>query len=438
MKKVFKRGMSLMLVMALAIGALTGCGKSEKAKTSEGSKKPIEISFWHVYSENFGAPVIKEMVEAFNASQDEIVVKEVYNADMYPGLMQNLQAEVASGSYPSIVMIGYNYLKYFAANFKYTSPEDIIEKYVPEDKNYLSETFLDNILSLAQVDGKQVGIPFSISTPILYYNADLFRAAGLDPDKAPTTWAEVREYAKQITEKTGEYGFYMQEYADNWAVQGLLEGNGARMLSDDGLATFATDEAAEAYQLLADMVLVDKSALHITADEGIQAFINGKVGIFVGTSAKIGTIQSGAQFDLRGDKFPVFDGKERRVPAGGNFLPIMAQSEEEQKAAWTFMKFIMQSEWLAKWCQNTGYLPPRQEVAQDPEGLKSYIEENQLMGAAFSEMDGIYPWAAYPGDVGTRAEQLFADTRDMILGGEASPKDALIAAQNELNELLSE
>jgi len=230
----------------------------------------------------------------------------------------------------------------------------------------------------------------------------------------------------------------MQEYADNWAVQGLLEGNGARMLSDDGLATFATDEAAEAYQLLADMVLVDKSALHITADEGIQAFINGKVGIFVGTSAKIGTIQSGAQFDLRGDKFPVFDGKERRVPAGGNFLPIMAQSEEEQKAAWTFMKFIMQSEWLAKWCQNTGYLPPRQEVAQDPEGLKSYIEENQLMGAAFSEMDGIYPWAAYPGDVGTRAEQLFADTRDMILGGEASPKDALIAAQNELNELLSE
>lgn len=439
MKKVFMRVMSLMLVMVLAMGVFTGCGKSEKANSSpEESKKPIEISFWHVYSENFGAPVITEMVEAFNASQDEIVVKEVYNPDMYPGLMQNLQAEVASGSYPSIVMIGYNYLKYFAANFNYTSPEDIIEKYVPEDKNYLSETFLDNILSLAQVDGKQVGIPFSISTPILYYNADLFKAAGLDPDTPPTTWAEVREYAKQITEKTGEYGFYMQEYADNWAVQGLLEGNGARMLSDDGLATFATDGAVEAYQLLADMVLVDKSALHITADEGIQAFINGKVGIFVGTSAKIGTIQSGAQFDLRGDKFPVFEGKERRVPAGGNFLPIMAQSEEEQKAAWEFMKFIMQSEWLAKWSENTGYLPPRQEVAEDPEGLKSYIEENQLMGAAFSEMDGIYPWAAYPGDVGTRAEQLFADTRDMILGGEASPKDALEAAQNELNELLAE
>jgi len=438
MKKTLTKIMGLAFAVVMIAGLFSACSKKDKASSSGNSDKPIEITFWHVYSENFGAPVIKEMVETFNASQDKIIVKDVYNADMYPGLMQNLQAEVASGNYPSIVMIGYNYLKYFAANFNYTSPEDIITKYVPDDKNYLSETFLDNILSLAQVDGKQVGIPFSISTPILYYNADLFRAAGLDPDKIPETWTEVREYAKQITEKTGEYGFYMQEYADNWAVQGLLEGNGARILSDDGLAAFASPEAVEAYQLLADMVLVDKSALHITADEGIQAFINGKVGIFVGTSAKIGTIQSGAQFDLRGGKFPVFEGKDRRVPAGGNFLAIMSQKEDEQKAAWEFIKFVMQSEWLAKWCQNTGYLPPRQEVAEDPDGLKDYIAENQLMGAAFSEMDGIYPWAAFPGDVGTRAEQLFADTRDKILGGEATPQEALEAAQKELNELLSE
>ncbi|WP_352418177.1 ABC transporter substrate-binding protein, partial [Proteiniborus sp.] len=424
-----------LLSVVLMIGLMTGCSSKNNDAETEG---PIEITFWHVYSENFGAPVIKEMVEEFNASQDRIKVKEVYNPDMYPGLMQNLQAEVASGNNPSIVMIGYNYLKYFAANFNYTSPKEIVEKYVPEDKNYLSETFLDNILSLAQVDGEQVGIPFSISTPIIYYNADLFKAAGLDPDQPPKTWEEVRAYAKQISEKTGEYGFYMQEYADNWAVQGLLESNGAKILSEDNRAAFASPEAVEAYQLLADMVLVDKSALHITADEGIQTFINGKVGIFAGTSAKIGTIQSASQFDLRATEFPVFEGKDRRIPAGGNFLPIMAQSEEEQKAAWEFIKFIMQPEWLAKWSQNTGYLPPRQDVAEDPDGLKAYIEENQLLGVAFSEMDGIYSWVAFPGDVGTRAEQLFADTRDKILGGEASVEEALTSAQDELNKLLSE
>lgn len=435
MKKKSRHILALLLSIILVMGLITGCGSKDSNVATEG---PIEITFWHVYSENFGAPVIKEMVEAFNASQDEIKVKEVYNPDMYPGLMQNLQAEVASGNYPSIVMIGYNYLKYFAANFNYTSPQQIVENHAPEDKNYLSETFLDNILTLAQVDGEQVGIPFSISTPIMYYNADLFEAAGLDPETPPTTWEEVREYAKKISEKTGEYGFYMQEYADNWAVQGLLESNGAEILSADNRAAFASDEAVEAYEILANMVLEDKTALHITADEGIQTFINGKVGIFVGTSAKIGTIQSAAEFDLRGAEFPIFEGKERRIPAGGNFLPIMAQSEEEQKAAWEFMKFIMQPEWLAKWSEHTGYLPPRQDVAEDPEGLKAYIEENQLLGVAFSEMDGIYSWVAFPGDVGTRAEQLFADTRDKILGGEVSVKEALTAAQDELNRLLEE
>lgn len=437
--KRWKKLTALMLPAVMAAGMLAGCSGKSPGSGTEAFDKPVEITFWHVYSENFGAPVIAEMVEAFNQSQDNIVVKEVYNPDMYPGLMQNLQAEVASGNSPSIVMIGYNYLKYFAANFNYVSPEEIVGKYVPEDKDYLSNTFLDNILTLAQVEGEQIGIPFSISTPIIYYNADLFSAAGLNPDEPPATWNEVRDMAKTITEKTGEYGFYMQEYGDNWAVQGLLESNGARMLSDDGTAAvFASPEATEAYQVLADMVLEDKTALHMTADEGIQAFINGKVGIFCGTSAKIGTIQSGANFDLRGTEFPVFAGKERRIPAGGNFLPIMAQTEAEQKAAWEFMKFIMQPEWLAKWSENTGYLPPRQDVAEDPEGLKAYIEENELMGTAFSEMDGIYSWVAFPGDVGAQAEQIFANTRDKILDGGISVEDALKEAQDEINRLLKQ
>lgn len=438
MKKMTSKIIALTLAAIMLTGLLVGCGSKGEDKTAE-ETGPTEITFWHVYSENFGAPVITEMVEAFNKSQSDIVVKDVYNPDMYPGLMQNLQADVASGNSPSIVMIGYNYLKYFAANFNYVTPDEIVSKYAPEDKDYLKNTFSENILDLAKVDGKLTGIPFSISTPILYYNADLFKKAGLDPENPPKTWEEVRTVSKKITEVTGEYGFYMQEYADNWAVQGLLEGNGASMLSEDGTkATFASQESIDAYQLLADMVLKDKSALHITADEGIQAFINGKVGILCGSSAKIGTIESAAMFDLRGAEFPVFEGKDRKIPAGGNFLPIMAQSEKEQKAAWEFMKFIMQPEWLAKWSENTGYLPPREDVAQDPNGLKAYIEENQLMGIAFNEMSGINPWAAFPGDVGTQAEKMFSDMRDKILDGNTSVKDALTGTQDELNKLLSE
>lgn len=158
MKKVWKKLAAAGMAAALGATALTGCsggGSTNEQPAESGAettKEPIEITFWHVYSENFGAPVIKEMVEEFNNTHDDIKVKEVYNPDMYPGLMQNLQAEVAAGNPPSICMIGYNYIKYFAANFNYISPQDLVDQYVPEDKDYLSTTFLDNVLSLAQVE----------------------------------------------------------------------------------------------------------------------------------------------------------------------------------------------------------------------------------------------------------------------------------------------
>lgn len=441
MKKLWTKTAAAALAAVMAASVLAGCGtKSGPADNTAGqeeAKKPVEITFWHVYSENFGAPVIKEMVEDFNASHPDIVVKEVYNPDMYPGLMQNLQAEVAAGNPPSLCMIGYNYIKYFAANFNYISPQEVVDKYYPGDKSYLSDTFLDNVLKLAQVDGRQIGLPFCISAPIVCYNPELFEKAGLDPAKGPQTWDDIREYSKQITDKTGEYGFYMQEYSDNWAIQGLLESNGARMLQDNK-AAFATPEGIEAYQILADMVLQDKSALHITADEGIQAFCNGKVGMACVSSAKIGTITQAAEFPVKGAQFPGFAGKEKRLPTGGNFIPITAQTEEEQKAAWEFLKFIMQPEYLSKWTLNTGYLPPRQDVAQDPNGLQAEIKKNELLGVAFAEMGDLQPWAAYPGDMGTQAEQMLADTRDKILDGSQTPGEALTEVQNALNKMLEE
>lgn len=425
---------AMLLTAALAIG-IAGCGGGS-GTTEKPHNGKVQVTFWHVYSENFGAPVIKEMVDAFNKSQDKIEVKAVYNPDMYPGLMQNLQAEVAAGKYPGMVMIGYNYLKYFDQNFKYVSPTTITQELVPADKDYLQTHFRPNILGLAQNEGRQVGIPFSISAPILYYNADLYRQAGLNPDNPPKTWQDIREQARIIKEKTGNYGFYMQEYQDNWAVQGLLESNGARILDESGKkAVFATPEAAQAYKLLADMVLEDKSALHIAADEGIAAFSSGKVGIWAGSSAKIGTVSKSASFDLRGTTYPIFEGKERRLPVGGNFIAITAQDPEQQKAAWEFLKFIMQDKWLAKWTVGTGYLPPRPE-ARDDEELKAQVAKSKPLQAAFEEMDTLAPWAAFPGDVGVRAEKMFADARDQILGGKLTPEDALKQTQDNLNELL--
>ena len=412
---------------------LAACNSEGTSSTNEEGKTVIE--YWHVNAETQGGQAVKKLVDDFNAQSDTVEVIAKYNPDMYKGLMQNLQAEVAAGNSPAVVQIGWSFLNYFSDNFSYVPPQEVIEQHFPDDQTFLQDKFLSNVLDLAKnKDGEQVGIPYSLSSPVLYINRDLLREAGLD-ENGPQTWQEVREFSKVIKEKTGKYGFYMQEPADNWATQALLESNGARFITD-GKASFASAEGIEAYQLLADMVLEDETAIHIGWDQGIQSFIDGNVAMAYTTIAQRSNIQSNSQFDVAAVKSPAWEGKDVRLPAGGAMLAITAQDEQQQKAAWEFMKYLYSIEGMAEWTKGTGYVPPRNDVAEAENGLKSFLEENEMMTAAVEQMDGVVPWASFPGDSGLEAEQLLLDLRDQILEGSVSVEEGLTSTQEKINELL--
>lgn len=363
-----------------------------------------------------------------------------YNPDMYKGLMQNLQAEAAAGRSPALVQIGWAFLDYFSNNFSYVSPQDAIDRFDKEDAGFLKDKFLPNVLGLAvNSEGSQVGIPYSLSNPVLYINKDILREAGL-PEEGPATWQEVREFAKTIKEKTGKYGFYMQEPADFWAQQGLIESSGAKMLiaNAEGKkeAAFATEDAIAAMQLMADMVK-DQTALHISWEEGCQSFIDGNCAMLYTTIARRASVQKGAQFDVATVKSPLWNDRERMVPAGGCFLAITAQGDDQVKAAWEFEKFLYSVESMAAWTEGTGYVPPRKDVAEAENGLKTFLAENKMMNAAIEQMDGVVPWTAFPGDAGLQAEQMLLDMRDQILGGQVTAEQGMKAAQDAINQLLA-
>ena len=272
------------MAAAMAVPAVSYAGDTDK----------IKIEYWHCNSEEQGGKTVDELVQKFNESNDHIEVTAKYNPDMYKGLMQNLQAEAATGNYPAVVQIGWAFLDYFSNNFSYTSPQDAIDKFDSEDSTFLSDNFLPNVLNLAvNSKGDQVGIPYSLSNPVLYINKDLLKEAGVSED-GPATWEEVAQFAKAVKEKTGKYGFYMQEPADFWAQQALIESNGASMLTKDAdgkaQASFASDEGAEAMQLVADMVK-DGSALHVGWDEGCQSFIDGNCAMLYTTIARRASVQ---------------------------------------------------------------------------------------------------------------------------------------------------
>jgi len=436
--KSFLKLISLALVVMLT---LTGCSVSggDAKESSSGSQGKTVIEYWHINSESVGGATVEQLIADFNASNDHIEVVGRYNPEEYKGLMQNLQAEQAAGNSPAIVQVGWTYLNYFSNNFGYTSPQEIIDKYSPEDKDFLSENFLPNILNLAvNADGKQVGIPYSLSTPVLFYNADLLKEAGLS-EKGPETWEEVMQFARQIKDKTGKYGFYTREGPDSWTQQALIESNGGKMITVENgntRASFASEEGIEAFQAYADMVLKDKSAIHASWDEGFQAFLNGQVAMLHTTIAFMANIEKTAQFDVRAVNSPIWEGMERVVPAGGCFLAITAKDADAQKAAWEFEKYLYSVESMAAWTKGTGYVPPRKDVIEAENGLKTYVKEHDMFNAAASQMDGVASWASFPGDSGLQAEQMLIDVRDQILSGSVGVREGLTRAQNDINALM--
>lgn len=425
-----KRWLQITLLIGLVL-LLAACNnEASSAESNEDGKTVIE--YWHVNAETQGGQTVRELVENFNEQSDNVEVIAKFNPDMYKGLMQNLQADAAAGNYPAVVQIGWQFKNYFTDNFGHVSPQAVIEEHFPEDSTFFEDNFLPNVVDLARnSDGEMVGVPYSLSTPVLYINKDMLREAGLD-ENGPQTWEEVRKFAQVIKDETGNYGFYMQEPADNWATQALLESNGASFITD-GKATMASEEGIEAYQLLADMVLEDETALHIGWDQGIQSFIDGSVGMAYTTIAQSTHIQDNAQFDVAAVNSPAWEGKEVKVPAGGSMLAITTPNEEEQKAAWEFMKYLLSVEALAEWTKGTGYVPPRQDVVEE---LVSYLEENEMLKVAIDQMEDIVPWASFPGDTGLVAEQLLLDLRDQILGGSVSVEEGLQSTQDQINEML--
>ena len=440
MRKKKLRGVAVVLSCGLTMGMLGGCGIAGEgaAENTKNNEDKTVIEYWHINSETVGGKTVDELVKEFNESNNEIEVVARYNPEEYKGLMQNLQAETAAGNAPAVVQIGWTYLNYFSSNFDYVSPQNIIDEFFPEDSSFITDNFNANILELAQnSDGEQVGMPYSLSTPVLFYNADILKEAGL-PEEGPETWEEVEEFSSKIKESTGKYGLYMREGPDSWNQQALLESNGAQIISEeDGKykASFASEEGVEAYTMYADMVS-DQEALHASWEEGFQAFINGEVAMLHTTIAYMATIEDTAQFDVRAVSSPVWEGKDRVVPAGGCFLAITAQDEEEQKAAWEFEKYLYSVESMAKWTEGTGYVPPRNNVIEAENGLKDFVEKHPMFTAAADQMNGVASWASFPGDAGLEAEQMLIDMRDQILSGTVDIEKEMKETQDSINQIM--
>lgn len=296
-----------------------------------------------------------------------------------------------------------------------------------------------NGLTLGELDGKLYGVPYTFSTPTLFFNAAIFEAAGLNPNAPPTTWADVKQQALRIKQQAGKEGIAIQCLGlYDWCWQGMVRSNGGRVLSEDRrTVTFASAEGIGAAAMWQDLV---QSGAHppINSTDSGAAFGGGNLGMVLTTSALQASFLSQAKgkFTLRASKMPAFAGKPAVPTNSGSGLFILSKDPLKQRAAWELMKSITSERGYTIITSKIGYLPLRPGIVNDDRYLKQYVAENPLVQPNLEQLQVLQPWVAWPGSNYRQAVQVMMKAVEEVVYSNAPAETTLKTAQERAQQLL--
>lgn len=283
--------------------------------------------------------------DAIKALADEVSQFQTANPNItvkthdYEWKATTFAADLAGGTLPTVFEIPFTDGKTLIAN------EQIADMQPYLDQLSYAKDFNKNVLQYGQgADGHVYAIPAkSIYGVGLHYNRDLFTQAGLDPDKPPTTWDEVRADAKAIAAKTGQAGFAQmsQNGTGGWQLTVDTYARGGRVQTNDGdkaSATLANDQTKAALQFLHDLRWTDNSmGANFNYDWGSinQAFAAGKVGMYTSGQDVYTSLVQTNNIDPKsyGLTMIPLDGDGSGVLGGGTMAAVTASATDDEKAA---------------------------------------------------------------------------------------------------------
>lgn len=389
----------------------------------------------HYPMPGFFKDVMDTISKKFMEENPDIKIQFAAPSATYEDGIQLILRQAGTSEMPDVTFIGLNRLRMLNERNVAVDMTPLVQK----EGNMAEKGFSDTILKLAQVKGKQVGLAFATSNPIMYYNADLVRAAGGNPDSPPKTWDDVIALAGKIKALgNGVDGMDFRWQGDDWMFSALLFGAGGKMLSDDEQkVAFSGPEGQKAVELIGRFVKEGGMPV-FTKAAGEQAFAAGKVGFeFQTTGALVNTIKNvGTKFDLRTAQIPLLDPEKGHLPTGGNAVVILAKDPAKQEAAWKFAKFAAGPYGASVVVPGTGYVPNNELAAKSAEYLGDFYKKNPLFQAGLSQMPRMIPWYAFPGTNGVKVTQTIVDNLSRVVDGSAEPKEALDDAASDVEGML--
>jgi multiple sugar transport system substrate-binding protein len=304
----------------------------------------------------------KEVVKAYNAKGgDTVEMTEVPFAE----LVQKYATAIAGGQAPDALSLDLIYNPAFAAAGQL---EDLADwaKALPYF-NSLSPSHV----KLGTYDGKIYGMPLSVETSIFAWNKDLYKQAGLDPEKAPTTWEEITANAEKIRALGGDiYGFYFSGGGCGgcmiFTFTPLTWGAGADILSEDSkTATLDTPQMRKAVEIYRNLVAKDTVPASSASDNGVNflTFTNGKIGQQSLGAFAIGTlVTQHPEINFGVTLIPSVDGKTSSFAGGDNF--VVTKGTPKLESVKKFLEYTYSLEGQ-KIMAKFGSLPTRGDIADE-------------------------------------------------------------------------
>ncbi len=402
--------------------------------------QPVEITYYNynLASTGIGAQATSGMIEDFEAANPNITVNAV--PVQSTEMVSRTQADLAAGIGPDVTQTVFDDLAYTIDNFGAVALEDIVPA---EELAAHFEGMSENGLNLGRLNGKTYALAYTFSTPVLFYNADLFRAAGLDPDQPPSTWDALREAGLAIAEQTDASPFEAAivgagSGGDDWVLQSVILSNGGRTLSQDRTTlTFAEPEAVQAVQMMRDL---HDAGVYGATDLGssMESMAAGQLAMYLTSSVLQAYLIAGSdgKFELRSAAMPGFGDRPASPTNSGSGLVIHTADPLKQRAAWELMKFMTSREAYTTITSQIGYVPLRTDIVTDPAYLGDWVADHPLVQPNLDQLERLEPWVAYPGPNYRQINSLMMDAMEMAVFGGADVEATLAQAQANAQSLM--
>ena len=410
-----------------------------------GANAATEIQFWHAMGGELGE-LTGKIAEGFNASQSDYKVVPVYKGN-YTETMTAAIAAFRAKQQPHIVQVFEvgTATMMAAEGAVYPVHQLMADAGEPFD----TKAYLQAVVGYYTTsDGKMLSMPFNSSTPVVYYNKDAFKKAGLDPANPPKTWSQVAEAGKKLVASGMGCGF-----TTGWQSWVQLENFSAWHnlpigTKENGFAGLDTELTINSpvhvkhIQALADWQKDKVFVYGGRRSDTNPKFINGECAMLMNSSASYAGIKAGAKFDVGITMLPYWDevkgAPQNSIIGGATLWVLKGGKPEEYKGVAKFFSYLSSAEVQAEWHQKTGYLPVT-VAAYELSKKQGFYEKNPGTDVSIRQMTNKAPTANSKGlrfGSFVQIRDIINEELEAVWAGSKTAQAGLDAAVARGNDLL--